>query len=78
MANVEKVEELVRTLDQLQSILSAYPEMMDSKQIQRLELIQRCITIKPINIRIIIDVLIITEYSKKQRLPFIHRRERAI
>jgi len=40
---VEKVEELARTLDQLQRILSAYPEMMQSKEIQRLELIQRYI-----------------------------------
>ena len=38
---MEKVEELARTLDQLQRILSAYPEMMQSKEIQRLELIQR-------------------------------------
>jgi len=40
---VGKVEELTRTLDQLQRILLSYPEMMEAKQMQRLELIQRCI-----------------------------------
>ena len=40
-----KVEELTRTLEQLQRILSSYPEMMEAKQMQRLEFIQRCVNV---------------------------------